>query len=626
MTWCDRARGRRRLIKGPILRLASIASVILAAALAPASAADLWVSPFGTHTTISAALADATFGDRIKVETGTYFEHINLVDGVELRGGYAPGDTSEANRNLFANVTTIHGSTTGPPISSGPTVGESSIVDGFAIRGGGGSPGAAILVTGGAPVFRNNDISENRFPGIAGGAYVREGSNAAFENNVFNRNASSGSGGAIRVEQSTVRISGNYFYGNSAPNSGGAIYVSEGVIDCSLNTFRRSNSGDGGGGAIYMQRAPAGGSINGNNFEICRASRGGAIMVRDDTFIDIVNNKFEGCTAHRSAGEPGAGGAIAAFQFSQVLMQSNRISDCSADLQGGGVYAFNCTLEILGENATAAVSAALFDNCSANRGGAIYVKDCFGGTIADVRISNCRATSASVDSVAFHRPGKGGGIFLDASEFTVAENIIEGCTAQDGAGICIFASPGPTPVSFIQNNTFHGCRNTNSVDGSPGTILHQGPTPTQIAIIAGNIVSETLEGSCLRCRKSGSLGQASRPILDCSSFHNAAGNTAAVIAADTQITGTQCQSAFRGGLQNYASDGGPGGTFDYNGPTYCDTSTYRQRQCSSNQDLGSSCANALPSRSNRGVTDLTCGCLLVSLQESSWGQIKAKYR
>ena len=47
-----------------------------------------------------------------------------------------------------------------------------------------------------------------------------------------------------------------------------------------------------------------------------------------------------------------------------------------------------------------------------------------------------------------------------------------------------------------------------------------------------------------------------------------------------------------------------------------------------NPDIGSLCATALENRENRGVTDLTCNAPpgIMSVVESSWGGIKAKYR
>ena len=164
---------------------------LLALPLPPARAIDRQVPTGGS---ISATLAAAVSGDRVLVEGGTYLEHVTLKNNVQLRGGY-DASFSEGTRDPAVNRTIIDGSGTGPAITSGAGIGSGAIVDGFVLSGGGGSPGAGILVTGGSPVFSHNEISGNPRAGIAGGAYVTSGSTARFDSNVFRNNSSAGSGG-----------------------------------------------------------------------------------------------------------------------------------------------------------------------------------------------------------------------------------------------------------------------------------------------------------------------------------------------------------------------------------------------------------------------------------------------
>jgi hypothetical protein len=576
------------------------------APLSAASAADLWVSPAGDYATISKAVAAASPGDRILVETGTYFENVTLVDGIELLGGFAPGDP--ATRDPAAYPTVIDGTGAAPAVSSGPGVGPTTRVDGFGLTGGGGH--ACIVVAGGAPVFSGNEIYENRSGGFAGGAYVYGNSTARFENNVFRRNLSGGSGGGLRVEKSPIEISGNTFDDNDATHAGGGLYVFQAAVACSSNIFRDCEAGDSGGGGAYFQNVPAGGTLVGNDFQSCSATRGGGVMIRDESFLTLEDNDFQECSALRAVGVAGSGGGVAVFNHSDVTLSDNRFSDCSAEVQGGGFYAWRSVFRIQGTDGAERMNPrASFSSCTADSGGAFYASECTGSTFSNQRVSDCTAT------------GWGGGLFVFTSQVTISECLIERCVAVDGGGVTFYTERTNAPRSLFLNNTVYACAATAPAGDNPGGgILHAAlGFQADIATISGNLITHTTMGSCIRCR--GVAGQqASRPTIQCSSFHKQSSNTSTVIG------NPQCQGAFNSGIGNLAIDA-TGNNF-YRGPQYCDESMldFRLRECANNQDRGSLCQTALPGRMNRGVTDGTCACTLVALEPTSWGQVKAKYR
>ena len=61
------------------------------------------------YTTIGRALQDATNGDQVWVQAGTYTENPTIPDGVALYGGFAGTETSLSQRNSRLNTSTING-------------------------------------------------------------------------------------------------------------------------------------------------------------------------------------------------------------------------------------------------------------------------------------------------------------------------------------------------------------------------------------------------------------------------------------------------------------------------------------------------------------------------------------
>ncbi|MBZ0266899.1 right-handed parallel beta-helix repeat-containing protein [bacterium] len=567
----------------------ALAALIALTAQTTARAATFTVSSGGS---IATALGAASSGDSVLVQEGSYPETISLVSGVTLLGGY---DGSFTDRNPAARLTVIDGGGVAPAVISGPSVSASTRVDGFVITGGSGDGGAGILVTGGAPVFSNNDIRENR-DGVAGGAHVHSGSTAMFLGNRFRNNRSAGSGGGMRVENSAVTLIDNSFQANIAPNAGGGLYLFQSDVQCSSNTFRSCRAGEGGGG-LYLQRVGIGARIVDTDFLYCEAGEmGGGAHAKNGTDATLERSSFRFCRATN-------GGAIAATSGADLTLTECIIENCTADNVGGGVWALASTLVFLGQDVASSPTSRI-ENCTAGIAGGGAAADSCTGTIDNVRVTNCSSTEW------------GGGLYILHSSFTVSLSIVEGCVSGEGGGIAFRTElANKHRRSNLYSCTIWGCSSTDG--GSPpaggGVTLASYGNTANVATCVGSVVAGTLAGSAVRCRRGGAAAGAGLPIFSCSTFHADAGNP---VSLDDVVAGNRCDDAFTNGAITVNQEGVD--------PLYCQPIVSYQLQ-STSPVVGNNC-NA--DKQDRGAQPdgNYCPGTTVSLEATSWGRLKAAYR
>lgn len=573
----------------------SLAALAALSAPVAAPAAVFTVSSGGS---IATALSAAASGDSVLVEEGTYLGTVTLKSGIALLGGY-DASFSNAFRNPANNPTIIDGGGSAPAVISGPSMSPSTLVDGFVITGGSGDGGAGIVVNGGAPVFSNNDIRENR-DGVAGGAYVHSGSTAMFLGNRFRNNRSAGSGGGLRVEDSAATIVGNSFQANSATNTGGGLFLFQSDVQCTTNTFRSCSAGEGGGG-LYLQRVGAGATFVDASFLYCETDgMGGGVLAKNATEATLETISVRQCRAAN-------GGAVAVTTGADLTLVDCAIEDCTADIAGGGVWALASTLVFLGPAASESPSVSRIENCTAGLYGGGAAADSSTGTMDNVRITNCSSSSW------------GGGLYVYHTSLTITECVVENCVSGEGGGIAFRSEVSNKHRRSNLNSTIiYGCSSTDG--GSPpaggGLTLAATGNNDIAATCVGDVVAGTVAGSAVRCRRGGAPAGAGLPIIRCSTFHLDAANPTAF--ADI-VAGSRCDDAFNNG--NLA------GTVNQEGidPLYCQPiTTYRLE--SGSPIAGNNCDAS--GKLDRGAQPdgNYCSAVLLSLEETSWGRLKATYR
>lgn len=232
----------------------------------------------------------------------------NLLNNVQIYGGFAGGETSRGQRNPKTNVTILSGDLLGDDDPGDPfgltndensfhviksfNVNFTAIVDGFTIRGGNADGGPGNRSGGGALIVNGNP----GFPAHTLGPL--------FNQCIFEDNRADGSGGAVSVPgflDLQANLTNCIIRNNQADGSGGGISAAGGkarLFKCELD----GNETDGAGGGI----------LTGNSVELIHC-------------IVIGNSAAQGGGVHTSA----------------LIMSSCQVIGNEATLDGGGVWAFS---------------------------------------------------------------------------------------------------------------------------------------------------------------------------------------------------------------------------------------------------------------------------------------------
>jgi len=174
---------------------------------------QLMASIAGWHKgSIQAAIDDASNGDTIVVEEGTYFENINF------RGKNIVLTSTNPNDPNVVAATIIDGNNVGSVVTFAGTEDETCVLSGFTIRNG----------------FDCNYVSR-KGGGISGGSRWNH-TRATIRNNTITRNHSEGGGGGISycdglIEKNTITGNTSHYW-----QGGGGLYFCNGLIRNNLIT------------------------------------------------------------------------------------------------------------------------------------------------------------------------------------------------------------------------------------------------------------------------------------------------------------------------------------------------------------------------------------------------------
>ena len=295
--------------------------------------------------TIQAGIGASVSGDEVWVAAGTYSESITLTNGVALYGGFAGTETSLAQRNWTANITTLDGGGT-RAIATFP-VGASSAtrLDGFLCQNAyTESDGGAVHCEGGSPTIANNRFVGNYAHWYGGAIYCRE-SSPSIAGNTFTDNLAGWTGGAIYSWNSSPTISNNVFTSNSSEyQDGGAVYCYGGSPAILSNRFvSNMSSGVYGGGAICCRNGSP--TIGCNTLIGNMGPRGGAVACHSASPA-IYSNYIAGNSAVDALdpyyGEGGIdssyGGGICVVSAPSGTIANNTVTGNASEVCGGGIY------------------------------------------------------------------------------------------------------------------------------------------------------------------------------------------------------------------------------------------------------------------------------------------------
>jgi predicted outer membrane repeat protein len=313
------------------------------------------------YPTIGEGIENASSGDTVLVDDGTYYETIDLQGkAIVLLSRNGPLRTVIDGNNA-GSVISIK---TGEPLSC--------VVDGFTIRNGSGTGGfldtrgGGLYIVDASPTIRGNILSDNSVKEKGGGIYCSAASPELLHNvihhntcifgrgagiaceaqsnplifgNVIRENTDKNTafeGGGISVENSEPILVNNIIMGNRAPHGGG-VYLYNSSIQLLNNTIAENEATSYFGGGVYVNEcAPV---IKHNVLSNNRANHGAGVYADIDGFPVFIHNLFWNNDNDDTYGcEPGeddlfddplfTGGPFGEFYLSQIKAGQSMNSPC----------------------------------------------------------------------------------------------------------------------------------------------------------------------------------------------------------------------------------------------------------------------------------------------------------
>ncbi len=331
-----------------------------------------WSNAYYGPTAVATAMTAAVSGDQVWVKAGTYKPTTTatrtiwhtMKSGVAVYGGFAGTETTLAQRDFAANVTTLTGDLTGNDngtvanmsdnsyhVVVGSSVLNTAILDGFRVVGGYANGatasnydkgGGILILTSGNPTIRNCKFIGNRctFGGGAGYIYQAQGT---FQYCEFTDNVGGSYGGAFDTNATTVRWEQCAFTNNQAARAGAIESYGSSqttITNCvfRLNKATTSNSG----GAVWIGTTST-------------------VTIRDSTFVGNTTTGVSGGGVYNTSGSAniancilwgntGSGGATA---NNQVTAAGGTNTVSYSLVQGGAAGTGNLSSDPLFINAAA---------------------------------------------------------------------------------------------------------------------------------------------------------------------------------------------------------------------------------------------------------------------------------
>lgn len=322
-----------------------------------ADAGRSWESAFATVQKAIDEAASEGCAVWVAAAAAGYVEHLQLVDNVDLFGGFAGDETTLEQRDWRENETVLDGNAEGTVVTyesggcnnSEPAGAE---MNGFTITGGNATAGGGMLNVSSAPIISNCTFIDNTAG--EGGAIYNDSSCPTVRDSSFIDNTAN-IGGAVSGDESVMALADSTFSNNVA-NYGGALVIKMDSRSTVKNCTFSSNSAETGGG-IYVNYATA--SVTNCTFSDNQASVNGGAVENYYSSIDVTNCAFEENSAI------GTGGAVD-NNYSSIAVTNCAFEENSAIGIGGAVNNYMSTIEVL--NCT-------FANNTASNGASMYTEN-----------------------------------------------------------------------------------------------------------------------------------------------------------------------------------------------------------------------------------------------------------
>ena len=349
----------------------------------PGLAATLTVGSSG-YSDLPAAIADASDGDTISVEAGTWVGCADLggkdltllgagADSTVLVGDGSCDSAlvlSSGEDATIEDLTVTNTAGRGVEIAGGVVT-----LTRVAIRDSGdlSLDGGGISVSGAVVTLQDCTLADNT--GVSGGHVYLSESILQISGGTYSGGVASGLGGAVGAGDtttgSTVEITGATFTGNQASYGGALSLIGDHTLSSADTLWEDNVATYGSGGAMLMETVTA--SVSGDTFQDNQAALGattfpalpvgygGAIFATHAVSLAITDVVFDGNDAETD------GGALAVNWGDEVI-----VSDCTftdqRSVERGGAVALNAVV-------SAEITGATFRGNTSVQGGALFLID-----------------------------------------------------------------------------------------------------------------------------------------------------------------------------------------------------------------------------------------------------------
>lgn len=412
----------------------------LQAALGAASSGEVWVASGTYRPAAAGGLSSATF---------------TLTPGVALYGGFAGGESALAARDVETNATVLSGDLDGDDFTHGIfsdnvdhvvtaiSVGATSVLDGFVVRGGRAPvQGGGLLAMNATPTVANCIFEDNR-AGTRGGAIAATDGVPSLTRCVFSRNRAGVSGGAVDAIRTTgvgvLALDRCVFVRNRVLGGGlGGAVSADGALSVDVDRciFVDNHVEDAGSGTM----SPAGGAV---------AVLGPSAAIRRSRFT------------HNGAGLGGGVYAVGTVGVNNSLFAVNEAVESlffNDGGHGGGIHAG--TLLVQG--------CTFFGNWADNRGGGLHSGN---GTVESSILWGNDVTPAAPgeDPVLILRKQIGGNVSLSYSDVEGVFEIVPGEDPPNPADFpgCIDSDPLFVDPAMVQVAGINAPANLRLAPASP---------------------------------------------------------------------------------------------------------------------------------------------------------------
>jgi hypothetical protein len=478
-------------------------------------------------SSIQTTINNASPGEEIRVQTGTFTESLVITKSLTLEGGYNGDFSSRTGTTVIAPASGRVISVVG----SGITV----AIDGFEIRGGnagsGNGGGIHVDVEAGSSVTIINNFIHDNAAADGGGIYAEADVSAlAITGNDVMTNTTTDDYAGIyaRVYTGTFMLVDNDIVGNASGDYYGGFYVvvryasTFGVEDnLVMSNTATTTIYDDYGGFRFAAEDDTHGTFDRNQIIGNQAGDrwgGGYVQITQNSGTTFDDNVFWGNKADTQAGliltvQSGSqvtgdglqlvgneavaqvGGGFVSVQDASVNLSDVQVVDNQAGGNAGGLCVAVMTRAFL------EIDDGYFeDNSAGADGGGLYIDVVGGGTFRLIQSDfffneaggqggglGSRLTARldghlEIDQVQFadnEADSDGGGLYLadiDATSMvTVTDSVIEGNTAASDYGGMYANSAGDVVVqtTVISGNVAQGCGGGLGLDGSGLYVLQR---------------------------------------------------------------------------------------------------------------------------------------------------------